>query len=775
LPYEIYYLTFLKTFYFDCNPLYFEIPIEIYESGYDAIINYQSEIRHVSKTARIFECKLLIVGNGEVGKTSIRKKLLKADSEFRIGEEKTTHGIKIKQWEIECQFPAIKPFYSEIEDTTFNYPPKYKGYGEPDDDEDEDDNDNDQYVDDHDKGNYNVGSYKKTKIIKKQVTLNIWDFGGQDIYHATHQFFLTKRSIYLYVWEARKEEEYQTFEYWFNIIKHLSDDSPVIVVMNKSDVRIKHIDEASFKEKFKNIVEFIHVSCFNNIGISNLVESIKKTLRTLTHLGDRLPLAWVEIRNNILNDGRNFISLNNYYEICLKYGLKSIRADFLSDYLHDLGVILHFRKDKFLENIVILNPEWATEAVYNLIDARKIQVNKGRFTFSDLLDIWDKKKFPLDKHLELVRLMEKFELCFNLIGTEYYIIPELLPAKRPEEEVNKFNKGKNLIFEFKFEFMPSGILTRFICRNHYIIEKEFFWKNGVVLKFEESKALIVSEPINRKIRVVISGSNNPELLAIIRKEFESIYSTLNLKKELDYKEMIPCNCNVCYKEASNFYDYSVLKKFINKGKESIDCQISAEKVIIKGLLTGYEEKNIKFDLLQSILIAVSQLQGLSKVIDKKEDSRNSIITNALTNMGIITKDQTRWGASATGKSLGELDIKFENSEGLTIGIFEAFNLKNLNRNVIENHLLKIFTYDPQGLNRNYIIIYSEANEFIKLWKEYLNCIPDIEFKYPLINNEILDVSEKLSISSEIRIGLSVHLRNETKTELYHIFVNLNPI
>jgi hypothetical protein len=24
--------------------------------------------------------------------------------------------------------------------------------------------------------------------------VNIWDFGGQQIYHATHQFFLTKRS-----------------------------------------------------------------------------------------------------------------------------------------------------------------------------------------------------------------------------------------------------------------------------------------------------------------------------------------------------------------------------------------------------------------------------------------------------------------------------------------------------------------------------------------------------------------------------------------------------
>nr|WP_263012802.1 hypothetical protein [Laspinema sp. D3b] len=28
------------------------------------------------------------------------------------------------------------------------------------------------------------------------MQLHVWDFGGQQIYHATHQFFLTKRSVF---------------------------------------------------------------------------------------------------------------------------------------------------------------------------------------------------------------------------------------------------------------------------------------------------------------------------------------------------------------------------------------------------------------------------------------------------------------------------------------------------------------------------------------------------------------------------------------------------
>ncbi|WP_347242416.1 hypothetical protein [Nostoc sp. FACHB-888] len=29
----------------------------------------------------------------------------------------------------------------------------------------------------------------------REFRVNIWDFGGQEIYHATHQFFLTRRSL----------------------------------------------------------------------------------------------------------------------------------------------------------------------------------------------------------------------------------------------------------------------------------------------------------------------------------------------------------------------------------------------------------------------------------------------------------------------------------------------------------------------------------------------------------------------------------------------------
>ncbi len=46
------------------------------------------------------------------------------------------------------------------------------------------------------------------------IKLNIWDFGGQEIQHSTHQFFLTTRSLYLLVVDARKGDQISNIEYW---------------------------------------------------------------------------------------------------------------------------------------------------------------------------------------------------------------------------------------------------------------------------------------------------------------------------------------------------------------------------------------------------------------------------------------------------------------------------------------------------------------------------------------------------------------------------------
>jgi internalin A len=685
-------------------------PIEIVMQGTESVRNYFIELK--KEFVHLLHAKLLIVGNGEVGKTTLMKKLQDNKFNVEIGKEPSTHGINIVPWELKCLF---KQNHADT------------------------------------------------------VKINFWDFGGQDIYHATHQFFLTKRSLYLFVWEARKEEESRSFDYWLNIIKLLSANSPVIVVMNKYDLRSKLIDEASFKEKFKNIVSFLQVSCVTGKGIPELTEQIRSSLGNMDHLQDKLPKVWIKIRDHLKKEKKDYISLDDYFTICKNYDLNEKRAEFLSSYLHDLGIILHYRHDKLLENTVILNPEWATEAVYKLIDTREIQDNKGRFKFDDLKNYWDKSRFPRHKHAELVQLMEKFELCFPITGSDIHIVPELLPAERPGIDFGVYKRPDNLHFQYHYDFMPEGIITRFISRMYYLIKDDHFWKNGVELRFEDSTAVIVSDLLNRKMKISVTGSCKSELLAIIRNDFAHIHHTLNMEKNQHYDEMIPCNCVTCSKSGDpHLFKHEVIKKFEAKNKSFTLCPISVEEVALEKLLKGYELPKPKKDILKTLVTTAHHLQGIAMTMKSDEDSRNGFIALLLSIHGIYVKDQSRWGSSASGKSAGEVDIKIETPDRETEAIVEAFNLKGLDTTVINSHLTKIFGYDTSGLAHNFIIVYSEVDDFLGLWKKYLSHIPGIDFEYKLLGKP----EEQETGFAEIKLARAKHLRQGKETNLYHIFVNM---
>ena len=52
----------------------------------------------------------------------------------------------------------------------------------------------------------------------EDVRLHVWDFGGQEIMHATHRFFLSQRSLYLLVLNGRGGRQQADAAYWLNLI-----------------------------------------------------------------------------------------------------------------------------------------------------------------------------------------------------------------------------------------------------------------------------------------------------------------------------------------------------------------------------------------------------------------------------------------------------------------------------------------------------------------------------------------------------------------------------
>ncbi len=170
----------------------------------------------------------------------------------------------------------------------------------------------------------------------------------------------------------------------------------------------------------------------------------------------------------------------------------------------------------------------------------------------------------------------------------------------------------------------------------------------------------------------------------------------------------------------------------------------------------------------TLVYACLDMQGNDIYRSSTEDQRNTFIATLLDKQGYVTKDQTRWGISSTGKSAGEIDIYVREKDGTPFTIIEALNLDSVNKEYISLHLKKIFNYDSSGLKQNFILVYSSAVKFAQLWKNYVDYIPKVDYPYEYLEfEEIFDYP-----FTDIKICKSKHLRNENEIYLFHVVVNM---
>jgi internalin A len=569
IPSKVVSMPSLKKLALEDNP--FEmLPPEIIARGIDSIRNFFIEL---DEKDYLYEAKLLIVGEGRVGKTCLANALI--DSNYKLSETDSTEGIQINRWIIR---------HADV--TKFN-----------------------------DK-------------IQRDLQINVWDFGGQEIYHSTHQFFLTKRAVYLLVTESRREDRHDDFYYWLNIIRLLGDNSPVFMVLNKCDQPTKELPIKEYMENFPNLIEFARVSLTPDYR--DLFESFKNSLANiasnLPHIGHPLPKTWVDIRVDLEElklSGRNYISEAEYFEICKKRYRTTDSALFLSEYFHDLGVMLHFQNDLELKNTVFLNHEWITKGVYKILDDRKVIAQKGRFSIDDIRRIWNENEYR-EKTRELLSLMKnrKFDLCFEL-GNGDFLVPRLLPVD--EIEHNWISSPDNVRFEIHYKFMPKGILTRLIVKMNQDIDGEYYWRYGVLLEFDETKAIVKEKYFENKISIELTGKYTREFLFIIRKTINEIHRDFN---QLDFEEMVPCSCQMCSNLTNpHFFQFSLLLRYEQKSMEKIVCPNSLEEVlvpkltneVIKGRMT-----NERTFVCENKNAGVLTTLGLKNILFYPERDSNSV-------------------------------------------------------------------------------------------------------------------------------------------------------
>jgi internalin A len=483
-PFELLWLPKLEHLhleYASCINLPAELTYD-YEALPD-LRNYHTEL--LKNAYPSYQAKVITVGNGRVGKTSLLKAL------FQLGafdpEEDSTHGIRL--------FHTTVPLPSAQAD----------------------------------------------------AKLMLWDFGGQELYHATHRIFMESRALYLLIWDEHTEqnlgeEEVQLqgktyffrnfpLSYWLGNIRALSQFAKIIVVCNKAEDEQEYFPTAllDLQSQYK-ITSFFSVSAKTGFHIPDLFQHIQTQLEQMHEMGMQMPLSWKKVQDQLsaIQD-QPYIHFTTYHNICTEEGLSEDSAYTLLRFLHHSGFV--FWHERYLNDQIVLDQKWALDAIYTLLDRNswyKVLKGKALLKYSELAGCWS--EYPEEQVELFLEIMQSCELGLKIEDKPYshdpyYLIPEFLPDQPAPAVAQTWENAAGPVFHFRFQhhFFHSALMQRFIVRSARLAKSyDLLWRSGIMIKVEETLAHIQVYPEEGRIEMLLRGPQPRHLIERLKNEISQI-------------------------------------------------------------------------------------------------------------------------------------------------------------------------------------------------------------------------------------------------------------
>jgi len=348
-----------------------------------------------------------------------------------------------------------------------------------------------------------------------ETKLNIWDFGGQDIYHGTHALFVRTRAMFLAVWaedtETRKEYEDDygiTFRnhplsYWVDYVRHLAGTgSPLVIVQTKCDTTAQEDPFPPVAVDTLRDLPFhriAHVSARNDRGLDTLramlrdaVEELRGTQGIASIGVGRLRVQRrIEALRNLdgsLPKRYRWITQATFRAWCKEAGGVSA-PEHLLRYLHHAGVLFH--EPGLFEDRIVLDHAWALNAIYAVFDRTKsykqLQRDGGRFDRARLAGLVWQDRPPAEQRLFL-SMMRSCGICFVYRKGEtdddtIYIAPDLLgdrTAVQPQLDARWGSDPAAETVAYTYPMLHPGLIRAVIAKIGTQAGMDaLYWRDGV--------------------------------------------------------------------------------------------------------------------------------------------------------------------------------------------------------------------------------------------------------------------------------------------------------
>ena len=363
---------------------------------------------------------------------------------------------------------------------------------------------------------------------------HFWDFGGQVIAHATHQFFLRERCVYVLLLNARSTDANpnQQAEYWLEFVRAFGNDAPVLLVSNKCDLAPVNVDVHRLRQTYPNLQGPVHgLACTQYTGAFAREFQIFRDafVAELARAGEAAHLYFSPEEFRVIEELRGraaraaFLETRDFDGICDEHGIGAgERRQGLLDLLDKLGEVIHFPalyQAGFRD--FLLNPRWLTHGVYQLLYSDLLRNQHGRLRRSDVRELLTGKSirddrghlldYPEDKLDFLIQAMAAFDLCYPEPGQpDTWIVPDLLPSDQPEAGID-FPEAGALRFDFRFDtFLPRHVLGMLMVDHYRDIRAGQAWQHGVRLtsrSFSGAEALVLADYQSRVLKLAVAGQH----------------------------------------------------------------------------------------------------------------------------------------------------------------------------------------------------------------------------------------------------------------------------
>lgn len=464
VPRELGQLTALRRLYLHDNPG-LGIPAEVLGPAWDevynrvgvqpaspaAILDYYFS-KQAGTARALDEVKLLLVGRGGAGKTSMVEQLMRGSFNKK---QKSTTGIALQDWPLDC--PGGGP-----------------------------------------------------------VTVHVWDFAGQVIAHATHQFFFSARSVYVLVLTGREDSQRDDAEYWLRLIRAFGTHedqrtgkpvtSQVLVALNKWEEAPVKLDREVLREKYPFIAGFVETDCRSGRGIAELKDKLREVIGADESVREKVGAEYFAVKEALRkrwHEGKvNHLDYAEFEKVCAASGVtEPQRQKGFAEMLHRLGLALNYGDDPRIRDTTVLNPHWVTDGIYLLL--RQAPNARAELTLQGACAQLPNEEAK--RVMFLIRLMQKYDLAFPLGEDEdTWLVPQALADSQPALGSEYQGVGATRL-RWTYAALPEGLVPRFITRTHTLSEGHPRWLNGTILALGEARAVVRADATDRRISTTVIG------------------------------------------------------------------------------------------------------------------------------------------------------------------------------------------------------------------------------------------------------------------------------